>query len=69
MNDQDIKDYFGAVVIYTWNGSMNELQEYMYAVGNSYNVLMTNNIVYFAPTYSVVEPRAAIWFDNTQGGA
>lgn len=69
MNDQDIKDYFGNVVIYQWDGSMAELQQHMVAIGNSYNVLMTRGIVYFVPTYEVTEPRASVWFDNTGGVA
>jgi hypothetical protein len=69
MSDQDIKNYFGAVVIYKWDGSMDELQQHMFAVGNSYNVLMTGGIVYFGPTYEVTDPRASVWFDNTGGTA
>jgi hypothetical protein len=65
MTEQEIKNYFGALVIYQWVGNLAELQVAQELLANSYNVIRTNDVVYFAPQQVPSDPRATVWFDNT----
>lgn len=67
MTDQDIKDYFGATVIYKWDGSLEELRLHQEANGSSYSVIRVAEVVYFAPTVLAPHDKIFLWFDNTQG--
>lgn len=67
MTDQDIKNYFGAAVIYKWDGTLDELRLHQEASASSYSVIRVAEVIYFAPTLAAPHPKASVWFDNTQG--
>jgi hypothetical protein len=69
MNEQHIKDHFGPVVIYVWDGTPDELQQRQQEALNSYNTLRTGDVLYFSAQKPVDDARATVWFDGREEAA
>jgi len=60
MNTQEIKDYFGDRVIYTFSGSLDELADLQSKTTNSYNYIIVAGQIYFVAEKSVDDARASV---------
>lgn len=66
MTEQEIKNYFGANIIYRWNGTLDELADFMNEAGISYNYIVVIDVIYFIAQSELAEHDNAIVFaDNT----
>jgi hypothetical protein len=66
MDRQQILNYFGNRIIYTFNGNHNEFLSV--TNNNSINYIMTPYLFYFISSEPVIaDDRIAVFADNTQG--
>ena len=64
MTEQQIRDYFGARLIYTFAGSTRELSQFLADTQASLNYIITGDTVYFVADTEVVGPSVTIFADN-----